>query len=53
MSNREAPSKIAPPPVIDDGAGYRLVAKCPLCFGRLGDGATVWFKMPRMVRWIC
>lgn len=46
MSDREAPYRIVPPPVVDDGRGYRLVAKCPLCFRHLGDTATTWFKLP-------
>lgn len=46
MVKREAPPRTVPAPVVEDEAGYRLVAKCPLCFGRLGEAATTWYSLP-------
>jgi hypothetical protein len=46
MSHREAPPRIVPPVVVDDGAGYRRPAKCPLCNCGLEQGAIIYWSLP-------
>lgn len=46
MSNREAHSRIASPPVVTDRAGRRRLAKCPLCDDPLAFRPSAWYHLP-------